>query len=431
MSPAPGIGPDPAPATPAEAPWTQAPERRTAVVVALLGGAAFVLLAAFLVPWDPVSGPSPDPVAASDYFTAEQIARAESFSTWARVWSWSGLVIGLAVTAWLGFSRTARRWAARAPGPWWVQVVALTAALGLVERLVTLPTSLAYRQLALDAGLSTSTAAAWTRDLVVGELVDTAVLALVMLAIVGAARRWRRAWPAVAGAGLAVAVLVASYAYPVVIEPLFNDFTPMAEGQLRTDILELAEEEGVEVDDVLVADASRRTTALNAYVSGFGDTRRVVVYDTLVDDLPEDQALSVIAHELAHAAYDDVLVGTALGAAGALFAVGVGALVLGALRRRGFAPAAAPAVVPTLVALVALGSFLALPVQNGISRQIETRADVVALETTQDPEAFIAMQQQLAVRNLSDPTPLAWSQWWFGSHPTTVERLGLARHLED
>ena len=84
-----------------------------------------------------------------------------------------------------------------------------------------------------------------------------------------------------------------------------------------------------------------------------------------------------------------------------------------------------------LVALVALGSFLALPVQNGISRQIETRADVVALETTQDPEAFIAMQQRLAVRNLSDPTPLAWSQWWFGSHPTTVDRLGLARIFQD
>ena len=83
------------------------------------------------------------------------------------------------------------------------------------------------------------------------------------------------------------------------VEPLFNWFTPLADGPLRTQILELADEEGVEVDDVLVADASRRTTTLNAYVSGFGSTRRVVVYDNLVDDLPEDQALSVVAHELA------------------------------------------------------------------------------------------------------------------------------------
>ena len=92
--------------------------------------------------------------------------------------------------------------------------------------------------------------------------------------------------------------MLGSFVYPVLVEPLFSSFTPLPDGPLRTGVLELAEVEGVHVDDVLEADASRRTTTLNAYVSGFGSTRRVVLYDNLVRDVPEDQVLSVVAHEL-------------------------------------------------------------------------------------------------------------------------------------
>ena len=161
----------------------------------------------------------------------------------------------------------------------------------------------------------------------------------------------------------------------------------------------MADREGVPVRDVLVADASRRTTTLNAYVSGFGGTRRIVLYDTLVDDLPREQAVSVVAHELAHAKHRDVVVGSALGAVGALAGVGLLGLVVGAgpLRRRYGAGLAAGAVmVPLLIALVDVGSLLASPVQNGISRRIETRADVDALKATGDPVAFEAMQLMLA-----------------------------------
>ena len=175
------------------------------------------------------------------------------------------------------------------------------------------------------------------------------------------------------------------------------------------------------VDEVLVADASRRTTTLNAYVSGFAGSRRVVLYDNLVDDVPREEALSVVAHELAHARHDDVLVGTVLGASGAAAAVGLLGLVL--VRRR---PSEA-ATVPTMVALLVVGGLLALPVQNGISRTIELRADVEALRVTGDPEAFEALQRRLALRSLADPTPPAWSQWWFGSHPTLLVRVALAR----
>ncbi|HJQ04332.1 MAG TPA: M48 family metallopeptidase [Nocardioides sp.] len=402
---------------------------RVALATAMVGGALFVLLAGLLVPWHPVPGGTPPPVPAGSVFTAAQIDRAESFSLWARVWSWSGLAISLAMAVWLGFSRRVRAWAERWRGPWWLQVVGLVAVVTTLGQLAALPSAVGLQRLYLAHGLATDSWSAWGTDLVKAAGVTIVTTALGVLFVLGCARRWDRTWPAVAGGGLAALVVLGSFVYPVLIEPMFNQFHPLPDGALRTSILRLADEEGVHVDDVLVSDASRRTTELNAYVSGFGSTRRVVLYDTVVDSLPRDQILSIVAHELGHAKHDDVATGTALGAAGALFAVGLlGSLAL-ALERRGWATVGSPAGVPTVLAMVAVGTFLALPVQNAVSRKIETRADVTALEVTRAPAPFITMQRELALRSLSDPTPPALSQWWFGSHPTVLERVAIARHL--
>lgn len=403
---------------------------RSSLVVLAVGGAAFVTLAAWLVPWHPVPGGVPAPVAPGSVFSADQISRAEEFSRWARVWSWSSLAVSLVVLSLLGFSaagrRLARRFVDRVPGPWWAQVVLAVTAVELARRLVTLPFAVLLRREVLDRGLSHQSWSGFAADQALGELVTIVTTSLGLLVVIGCARRWRRAWPAVAGTVLGALVLAGSFAYPVVVEPLFNSFTPLRDGPLRAGILQLAAREHVPVRDVLVADASRRTTTLNAYVSGFGSTRRVVVYDTLVEGLPRDQALSVVAHELAHARHRDVLTGSLLGAVGVLVSVGLLGLLAGGSGRRRGAGIADPAVVPLLMALVALGSLAASPVQNGISRQIETRADVDALRATHDPDAFVAMQRELALRSLADPSPPAWSQLWFGSHPTTLVRIAIA-----
>jgi STE24 endopeptidase len=312
------------------------------------------------------------------------------------------------------------------PGPWWFRVLLAVALVQLAVRVVTLPFAVLLRRRLLEYGLTEQSWAGFASDQVRGQAVGIVTLALGLVVLVGCARRWPRAWPAVAAGLLAVLVLLASFVYPVVVEPLFNSFEPLPDGSLRTQILRLADREGVRVDDVLVADASRRTTTLNAYVSGFGGTRRVVVYDNLVESLPEDEALSVVAHELAHARHNDVVTGSLLGAAGAVLGVGLLALLLGT-GRLGRRSMAEPAVVPLVLALLAIGSLLASPVQNTISRQIETRADVDALRAAPNPEAFAAMQRQLALRSLADPTPPAWSQFWFGSHPTTLTRIAIAR----
>jgi STE24 endopeptidase len=303
----------------------------------------------------------------------------------------------------------------------------------LIGRLVTLPFSILIRRRNLDYGLTEQAWGAWAVDYGKSLLVSWVLTSLVLLVLVFAARRSPRRWFAWAGGAAAALTLAGSFLYPLVLEPVFNEFHPLPDGPLRTSVLKLADEQGVEVDDVLVADASRRTTTLNAYVSGFGSTRRVVVYDNLVKDLPRDEARVVIAHELAHAKHDDVVVGTGLGAVGALLGVSLLALVLDSswVRRRADVTGPAdPAAVPLVLALGAVALLLVSPVQNSVSRAIEVRADRDALVATGESATFVSMQRELALASLSDPTPPAWSQFWFGSHPTVLQRAGLPAALE-
>jgi STE24 endopeptidase len=168
-------------------------------------------------------------------------------------------------------------------------------------------------------------------------------------------------------------------------------------------------------------------------VSGFSGTRRIVVYDTLLEQATPQEVELVVAHELAHAENRDVLVGTLLGALGAAAAVCGLFLLLGwapLLRRAGADGAGDPRVVPMLLALLAVGSLLIGPASNLVSRRIEARADVSALDVTRDPATFIEAQKRLARANISDldPNPLAY--WLFATHPSTTERLALAREWE-
>lgn len=392
-----------------------------------VGVVAFAEIAALRVPWDPVPGGPLSLPAPEDVLSPTQIAHAEHVARWARSWSWSSLVVSIGTLGLLASSRRLRAWLERPWAAWPVRTaIGVLGVLG-VERIATAPFSVAGQVLRRRHGLSTQSWLGFARDLAVSWAVSALVTTVLAVVLVGLVRRLPRLWPAVAGLLCAGLVVLGSYAYPLVVEPLFNRFTPLPDGPLHSGVLDLAAAEGVRVDEVLEADASRRTTTLNAYVSGFGDTRRVVLYDTLVDDLPTDQALSVVAHELAHAQHDDVLTGTLLGAAGAAVGVGLLGLALGRRRDGG----TSPAVVPALCLLVAVGSVAEAPVQNAVSRRIETRADVEALRATGDPEAFIAMQRRLAERSLSDPTPPAWAQWWFGSHPTLLERVAIAERLAE
>jgi STE24 endopeptidase len=335
----------------------------------------------------------------------------------------------------LGFTSLGARLVRRVVGGrrLWLAVPVAVLVLLVIGRLVTLPFVIVSRQRRLDYALTDQTWSAWLVDYGKSLGVAWLLTSLVLLVLIGLLRWSPRRWFLWAGGASAGLVFAGSFLYPVLLEPVFNDFTPLEDGPLRSAVVQLADDEGVEIDGVLVADASRRTNTLNAYVSGFGNTRRVVLYDNLVRDLPVEEASVIVAHELAHAKHDDVLIGTSLGAAGAVLGVSLLALVLDSPRVRRRAGVSGPvdaAAVPLILALAAVATLLVSPVQGSISRAIEVRADRTSLEATGESDTFVAMQRELALSSLSDPTPPAWSQFWFGSHPTTLQRVGLPAALE-
>ncbi len=318
---------------------------------------------------------------------------------------------------------------------WWAQFLLGGVFLVAIGRVATIPFEIGLRRAQLREGLATGSWGLWVADVLKSFALGAALTLGALIVLVALARRLPTTWWIPASLGAALLVVVASFVYPVLIEPIFNQFTPMADGPLRTSLLDLAAEDGVAVSDVLVVDASRRTTALNAYVSGFGATRRIVVYDTLVEGATPEEVRLVVAHELGHAKENDVLHATLLGAVGAALAVVVLFLLTGwtaLLDRAGVSSAGDPRVLALILAIVAVTTLLVSPIESLISRRIEARADVHALNLTRDADGhaadvFARMQKRLGVRNLSDLDPPAPYYLWFYTHPSTPERLALVR----
>ncbi|HMI21886.1 MAG TPA: M48 family metallopeptidase, partial [Gaiellaceae bacterium] len=257
-------------------------------------------------------------------------------------------------------------------------------------------------------GFSTQTAVGWLLDRAKGFAVAAVLSAVAVLAFVALARTLPGAWPAAAAPGAALFVLALGFAGPIVLEPLFNRFRPLGDPALAGELRALAERAGVPVRDVLVADASRRTRRENAYVSGLGGTRRIVLFDNLLEASEPRQIRLVVAHELGHRRARHVERGTLLAMAGAAVVVLVlwGLLSWPALLEAlgAFGPGD-PRVAPFLFLVVGVFELVGLPLGAALSRRWEREADRSSLELTRDPEAFEAAHRRLARANLADLEP--------------------------
>jgi STE24 endopeptidase len=380
--------------------------------------------------------PPADPLAA---FTEDEVRACVDFAKPRQRWGLAAYGTDLLVLAALALTGPGRAVVAAAAGlaGGWApgRVVLAIVAVQAVRAAAGLPFSLRAFGQDRRAGLATQRLGGFLRDWAKARAVGLVLVVLPLGALVLGARWQPPGWPLVAAAAAVLLVLALTVAGPVLIEPLFNRFRPLDAGPLRARLLELATAMGVPVRDVLVSDASRRTTRVNAYVSGLGRTRRVVVYDTLLAGTSADPAGAadevalVAAHELAHVRHRDVLWGT-VGSA-ALAAVSVLAVValldLEAVRRL-FAVTGLgdPLVAPGLLLLGMLGGLLAAPVASAISRWAEARADWVALEVTRDPATAVAVERRLALENRADLRPNRLLLAMFASHPPTMARIAQA-----
>lgn len=389
-------------------------------------GAAIVAAGVATILLRPRSGLiDPQVVEASAYFTPQELDRAESFRGPQRALAVAELALttgALALVA-LRPPRRVRRALERAARRPYLGGAAAGAGLSVGLALVALPIDAIQHERAADVGLATQDWGPWLLD--VGKSVGVGALlagALTAGALV-LVRRFPRRWWLPGSA--AVAALAALYLYvaPVTLDRLFNDFEPLPEGRLRADVLALAERAGVDVGEVYRVDASRRTTGANAYVGGLGHTKRVVLYDNLVEGFPPEQVRTVVAHELGHVAHRDLLRGLAWLAIVAPFAV----LLVQRLTER-WAPEeprrASARTVPALTLAFTLVAFGATCAGNVLSRDVEAAADAYALRLTGDPAAFVEFERRIALRNVADPDPPRLWQALFGTHPTIVERIG-------
>jgi STE24 endopeptidase len=269
-------------------------------------------------------------------------------------------------------------------------------------------------------GFSTQTAGAWLADRAKGLAVSVVLAAAAWSAAVALARALPGWWALPAGFALALAVLLLSFVAPVVLEPIFNRFRPLEDETLADRLRLLSERAGVPVREVLVADASRRTTKVNAYVSGIGRTRRVVLFDTLLQAADPGAVQVVVAHELGHRRDGHVAKLTLLAMAGAAVAVAVLWAVLGT--RMGD-----PRTLPEALLLLLALELVGLAPGAWLSRRFERAADRCSLDLTEEPSAFARAHLELARRNLSDLEPPRLVYLLLFSHPTPPERLALGR----
>jgi STE24 endopeptidase len=376
-----------------------------------------------------------DPVAIDEgaYFPAERVAEAREYRDGQRLLMVGGLLAQGVVLAVLvsGRPEAVRRLLERAGERPVLGGAAAAGGLAVALAAVTIPFDVASHERAVDVGLSTQGIGDWAIDWSKGTAITAVLAAGIGTAALALVRRYRERWWIPGSAALVAVAAVFTWLAPVVLAPAFNDFDELEPGEARSDVLELGERAGVEIGEVYTVDASRRSTALNAYVNGLGSTKRVVLYDNLLEDLGRGERRSVVAHELAHVEQRDIqrgLLFLAISAPlGLLFVAGFSER----LGRIGGAEPGRPSSLPALALAITVASFGIGVVGNQLSRAVERKADTEALELTGDPEAMIALQQRLQERNFSDPSPPGITTFLFGTHPSASERVGAARAYEE
>ena len=284
-------------------------------------------------------------------------------------------------------------------------------------------------------GLSNQGLGSWLLD----GLKSLGVAAIILWIVVGilyALLRSRpRTWWAWLGVVSVPLLLVLVVLAPILITPLFYKTTPMEDSPLKSQILDLAAQSGIPDSRVFVMDASRDTKKLNAYVTGLGQTKRIVLYDNLVAKMTPKEVLFVVGHEMGHYLLHHVWIGLFIGVA-LVFILGfishlfMSKIIAVNQARFGFDHLASFASLPLIYLCFSALSFILSPVQNGIWRHFEHEADIFGLQKTHDSNAAVGAFEKMAAVNLSNPNPSAFIKFWLYDHPTLSERVQFASAYE-
>lgn len=309
------------------------------------------------------------------------------------------------------------------------QLAAVAVGIALVTELVELPLAYYLGHLHEKAyGLSSATGGDWLKSRALSTGMNLFLILGLWIPLYYLIRRAPKRWWLAAGLLQVAYTGLISFLYPVVIMPLFNKLVPAPE-QVTTRIEQLAERVGVKVETVQVMEVSKKSSRMNAMVTGLGATKRVILYDTLLNRMKPEEVDVVIVHELAHAKHNDVMTGWFLSAGLTFGTLGVGAWLLRrsvGLEPLGLRTPHAARGFAVVILLLSLTDTLTSPVQYWASRRMEVRADQLALDMTKQPKAFISSFLKLAKGNPADVDPPSVVEFLTHSHPSVMNRIRAA-----
>jgi len=343
------------------------------------------------------------------------------------------IYIGILV---LGISKTFQEWAKITAKLSGMQTAVYLFWLSVLVEALTFPLNFAAYHLSKTYGISTQTFSHWMKD----ELIDFWINYILMLAIVivlyWLIRKYEKRWWFYAWLLSVPFTVFLTFIQPVVIDPLYNDFYPLTNKELEKKILALAEEANIPAEHVFEVNMSEKTNALNAYVTGVGGNSRIVLWDTTLQKLKEEEILFIMAHEMGHYVMKHIY----WGVAGYILLTFIGLYITSRLMKwfiRRWHPhlkvkkQGEIASLPLFLLIISLLNFIATPVVNTVSRYEEHAADRYAIELTNDAEAAISSFQELTRAGLSEVNPPYLVKLFRYTHPTILERITFLSTYEE
>ena len=364
---------------------------------------------------------------------AERQEKARQYARLSRKLFFVDLAIGgIYVMAWLifGWSIAVKNALAAVSTSDWFLVAGVAFVFAAGIYLIDLP--LAYTSgfvLPHRFELSTQTIGGWISDqikeVLIGGVFGFVVIEVIYAVLRAAPDTW---WLWAAAIMLLFSVVLANLS-PILIMPIFYKVVPLGEeyADLSARLMRLAERAHAKVRGVYKFDMSRRTKAANAALMGLGNTRRIVLGDTLLSEFSVDEIETVLAHELGHHVNQDIPIGIVVETASTVIGLWIASLVLNwGVTVFGYTSPADPASLPLFVLVMGLFGLITMPLGNAYSRWRESKADAYALQATHNPQAFIAAMTRLANQNLGEIDPEPWEEFLLHSHPALGKRIKMA-----
>ena len=388
-------------------------------LIVLAGGLSALYLGSALYP-----GPiNPD---ALKYFSIEQAQRARIYNFVPRVLFITSFILQATALIWLLFSRKgaqiAQRVEQRHRGHDWKNIFSYFFLLWFFLRLLRLPFTLFGNYYWQQAwGFSSQSLGSWWLDYTKNATIDLFLSTVSVLVFFLILKYCSKLWWVLVATLFAVWLVLQTFLWPVIVSPMFNHFETVKDPAVINMVQDLAYKAGIEVDEVLVMDASKRTTMANAYFSGLGKTKQIVIYDNLLKNYPLDEVRAVLAHEIGHWQKGHIILGLKLGILGAFLVWGLTAFFLS-----GFTPKSGhyrTQLWAGLQLFMLLIMMVTNPLQSYISRTMEKQADQVSLDLTGDASAVVRLQTDLATKNLADVSPPEFIVWFEYTHPPVLSRI--------